>query len=86
MAPVEIDSDKRMSGRKNLCIVFLHSEHREFQPEECAARSGPTIQIANAANRSNELTKSAGKCGQIYGGPIANAGPSQVYLMIAPGT
>jgi hypothetical protein len=36
------------------------------------ARPGQIIQIANAANRSSERTKSAGKCGQIYGGPIAN--------------
>jgi len=27
------------------------------------------IQIANATNRGDEQTKSAGKCGQIYGGP-----------------
>jgi hypothetical protein len=33
------------------------------------ASPGQTIQIANAANRSNERTKSAAKCGQIYGDP-----------------
>src|SRR5258707_9902752 len=26
MAPVETDSDNNMSARKNLCIVFLHSD------------------------------------------------------------
>ena len=26
-----------------------------------------TLQIANATNRGDEQTKSAGKCGQIYG-------------------
>jgi hypothetical protein len=31
MAPVKPDSDNRMSARKNLCIVFLHSDGREFQ-------------------------------------------------------
>jgi hypothetical protein len=31
------------------------------------------ILIAWAANRGNELTKSAGKCGQICGGPMPNA-------------
>jgi len=35
-------------------------------------RPGQTIQIANAANRSNELPRSAGKCGQIYGGRNLN--------------
>jgi hypothetical protein len=36
------------------------------------ASPGQIIQIANAANRSDEKTKSAAKCGQIYGGPVAN--------------
>jgi len=29
MAPVETDIDNRKSARKNLCIVFLYSNHRE---------------------------------------------------------
>jgi hypothetical protein len=33
------------------------------------ASPGQAIQIANAANRSDQRTKSATKCGQIYGGP-----------------
>jgi len=32
------------------------------------ASPGQTIQIAYAANRSDETTKSAAKCGQIYAG------------------
>jgi hypothetical protein len=31
MAPVETDSDNRMSARENLRIVFLHSDGSEFQ-------------------------------------------------------
>src|SRR5258708_24407170 len=31
MAPVETDSDNSMSARKNLCIVFFHSDGRKFQ-------------------------------------------------------
>jgi len=27
---VDIDSDNNMSARKNLCIVFFHSDRREF--------------------------------------------------------
>ncbi len=30
--PVETDSDNRVSAKKNLRIVFLHSNGREFQP------------------------------------------------------
>jgi hypothetical protein len=33
------------------------------------ASPGQTIQIANAADRCDERTKSAAKCGQICGGP-----------------
>jgi hypothetical protein len=33
------------------------------------------IQIANATNRGDEPTKSAGKCGQIYGGRAPNNDP-----------
>src|SRR5260370_19954711 len=32
MAPVDTDSDNNMSARKNLCIVFLHSDRRESNP------------------------------------------------------
>jgi hypothetical protein len=35
------------------------------------------IQIANATNRGDERTKSAGKCGQIYGGLASNSGPGR---------
>jgi hypothetical protein len=75
MAPLETDSDNRVSARKNLCIVFLHSDARELKSR--IARSGPITQIANAADRSNEQTRNAGKCGQICGGPIANTGRHQ---------
>jgi hypothetical protein len=30
MAPVETDNDNKMSARKNLCIVFLHSDGRKY--------------------------------------------------------
>jgi hypothetical protein len=40
-----------------------------------------SIQITDAANRSNERTKSAGKCGQIYGGPTFNFGPWEAISM-----
>jgi hypothetical protein len=70
MAPVEADSDRRVTTKKKLRIVFLYSEGREFQPD--STRHWQTIQTANAANRSDERTKSAAKCGQIYGGPMVN--------------
>ena len=40
MAPVETDSDNRMSARKNLRIVFLHSDGREFQPRIAHGMTG----------------------------------------------
>jgi hypothetical protein len=36
--------------------------------------NGKMLQIANATNRGDEQTKSARKCGQIYGGRIPNTG------------
>jgi hypothetical protein len=74
MAPVETDSDNRMSAKKNLCIVFLLLTAENSDPEQRMAWPGPTIRFANAADRSNERTRSAGKCGQIYGGLTANGG------------
>jgi hypothetical protein len=41
------------------------------------------IQIPNATNRGDEQTKGAGKCGQIYGGPMRNAAVFDVSLITA---
>jgi hypothetical protein len=38
--------------------------------------------LQNAANRSNERTKSAGKCGQICGDLISHAERPQVKLAL----
>jgi hypothetical protein len=44
-------------------------------PNGTMASPGQTIQIAHAAKRSDEDTKSAAKCGQIYGDPFCELRP-----------
>jgi hypothetical protein len=75
MAPVETDSDNRTSGRKNLCIVFLHSNRREFQSLIAQGiNPGPTVQIANAANCSNEQTEALANAAKFAAPPSRIAG------------
>ena len=62
------DSDNRVSARKNFRIVFLHSDAQRFQSPNHARHDRTDYSDCNAANRSSERTRSAGKCGQIYGG------------------
>jgi hypothetical protein len=72
MAPEESGTDIRISARKNLRIVFLHSEARENLDPVSHDRDR-YVGIANAANCSNARYRNAGKCGQICGDPLANA-------------
>ena len=74
MAQVEADSDRRVTSKKKLRIVFLYSETREFQPEQHMAAPGQTIHIEYAAKSSDESNNSAVKSGHICGDPLTNCG------------
>jgi len=61
MAAVEADSDNTVTTRKNLRIVFLYLKPEDSDPNAHGTTGG--YGLANAAERSDEGTKGAGKCG-----------------------
>jgi hypothetical protein len=66
-AKTVVEADSRVTTRNNLRIVFLCREGREFPAP--ITDSWGRFRMPQTASRD---TKSAGKCGQIYGAPITN--------------
>jgi hypothetical protein len=69
MAPVEADSDKRVATKKYLRIVFLCPQNRRIRTRFAWASPGRLFRMTCATNRTDQCSKSAGKCGQICGDP-----------------
>jgi hypothetical protein len=84
MAPVETDIDNSVSAKRNLRIIFLHSGIGEFRiPRGAWRQPGRTLRWQVQVNRSNERTRSAGKCGQIYGGPPPKTAGSRIGSILS---
>src|SRR5260370_18053663 len=70
MATEETDSDNKVSAKKNLDIVFLLLTAENSNPKSTWHHRDRLFRLQTPRTAAGEPAKSAGKCGQIYGGPF----------------